>query len=108
MPVWHKGQSGNPKGRPPRSRTMSAMLAVEGSKKIGRRTRKEIVAQLLWEFAVSGTVQMGDQLLVADDPLEWFNAVKWIYNHLDGPAPVTDPEDNELVVRIEHRDKPLK
>lgn len=105
MPVWRKGQSGNPKGRPPRNRALSAILARKGDESVDGIPNKEILADLLWRFAKTGEIQLGDITVKAKDADDWLGVVKWIYSHLDGPAPAIDPDDNDMVVRVIREDR---
>jgi len=89
---WQKGQSGNPNGRPPKSRALTEILEQHGNRTLEdadgkRRGGKRIVARALWEIATTGRTT-----LPGDPPLElkvegdgWFDVVKWLYQHIDGP-----------------------
>jgi hypothetical protein len=105
MPKWTKGQSGNPYGRPPKDRMLSSILAAKANDQTGEVTNKDLVAARLWQFATSGHVELDGQTLKADSVTEWLNAVRWIYNHIDGPAPVHEPQE-EIVVRVERTPYP--
>ncbi len=98
MPKWRKGQSGNPSGRPLKSRSLSAVLAAKAEE--GEAPNKELVAALLWKFATSGEVDLGGQKLKAESINDWINAVRWMYGHIDGPAPAHELQE-EVVVRVE-------
>jgi len=89
MPAWAKGQSGNPKGRPPKSRAMTALLERAGAKTVelsdGKRIAgRRFVALAMWELATTGQVTMPDGKVWTITPAEWFDAVKWIYAQVDG------------------------
>jgi len=92
-----KGVSGNPKGRPPKERALTAILEKAGNQVITdadgkRRGKKRIVARLLWEVATTGTCAFpdgkgGSRQLQPQNVEEWFDIIKWIYTHIDGAAP---------------------
>ena len=71
---WKKGQSGNPKGRPPKAAILTPLLEIEIEKvcegdKLGR-TYKELIVLATMRLAIKG------------HPV----ALKEIYNRLDGAA----------------------
>ncbi len=51
---WEKGQSGNAGGRPKKDRALTAALDAELDKKIGRKTKRELVAAKVLELALGG------------------------------------------------------
>lgn len=57
---WKPGQSGNPKGRPPKDQTMTDALSLQAP--------KEEIAKKLIEMALDGNVA----------------AIKYIYDRIDG------------------------
>lgn len=105
MPAWKKGQSGNAKGRPPKSRTLSSILAKKAEDIIryqdgSVRAHQEVIADLLWEFATTGKVDLPSGTLVAENVNDWLNAVRWIYTHIDGPATL-NPTPDSVTITIE-------
>lgn len=88
-PNWQPGHSGNPAGRPPKSRALTAILEAAGNVTVdadGKRTaRKRVTATLLWELATTGRATFPDGTVLQADPADWLNAVKWLYQHIDGP-----------------------
>ena len=89
VPQWQPGQSGNPKGRPPKARAMTALLERAGAKTVempdGKRIAgRRFVASAMWEMATTGQVTMLDGQVWKVTPAEWFDAVKWIYAQVDG------------------------
>lgn len=87
---FRPGQSGNPKGRPPKNRALTEILSVAGAKSLkvdgksiaGRR----LVAQLAWEMVTTGAITFpgseGSRWVSTED---WLAAVKWLYGQIDGP-----------------------
>jgi hypothetical protein len=98
------GQSGNPKGRPPKERALTEILEragkttveVEGKKISGQR----LVAHLAWELATTGQVALPNGVVLEAELDDWLNAVKWLYAQIDGPPKqgleVTGPDGEGL------------
>lgn len=83
---WAKGQSGNPKGRPPKQRALTSLLEAAGNRRDQSGVaRKRQLAELVWQFAVSGSATLPDGRSLRADAGEWLAVVKWLYAHIDGP-----------------------
>lgn len=82
---FKKGEVANPKGRPPKGRALTELLTKAGSK--GKRNEK--LAELVWAFATEGKVTVGGRTYKAEDIGDLLAAWKWIYSHIDGPAPAS-------------------
>ena len=116
MSAWTPGASGNRRGRPPKGRALTELMEKAGSKTVLRGdkkvARKTILAEMLWEAAMSGKVTFETnpdpcvtvsrtEALAID---EWFDIAKFIYSHVDGP-PKTGlldslPEDATVEVKL--------
>src|SRR3990172_2168720 len=92
---FQPGQSGNPNGRPPKSRALTALLEKAGGRKISVLqpdgsirliSRKALLADLLWSLALTGQVTLPDGTRVNVTSAEELFAVwQFIYKHIDGP-----------------------
>lgn len=86
---WTKGKSGNPNGRPPKSRALTEILEKAGNQTVevdGKKvTGKRVVASLLWQVATTGTAKFPDGTLLSVAPQDWLSVVKFIYTQVDGP-----------------------
>lgn len=99
---WVKGQSGNPKGRPPKGLAITEALREIGNLKVefvddsegntetdtdgeGERivTYREALAEMLWDAAQDGVIQFGDGREVKLNAREWFEIVKWIKEQVE-------------------------
>ena len=86
------GQSGNPNGRPPKSRTWTALIEKAGSKTIDvkgqdtKTSRKRFLAESVMEAVTLGRIQFADGTTLEIESFnEWRDFVKWVYTHIDGP-----------------------
>ena len=89
MAKFQKGQSGNPNGRPPKSRALTEILEAAGNKTIdydGKRTaRKRVLASLLWEASTTGEATLPNGTVLELGASDWFAVVKMLYSQIDGP-----------------------
>jgi hypothetical protein len=94
--TFQPGQSGNPRGRIPKDRALTSILARLGEQRVpvdGRKVAaKTFVAMKVWELITSGQVTLTDRVLKLDDGKEWLAAVQWLYTHVDGPPRPAEPE----------------
>lgn len=104
------GKSGNPKGRPPKERALTALLEAAGSTTIevgGKKVAgKRLVASLAWELAATGKVTLPDGRIMHADITDWLAAVKWLYGQVDGPpkqmTEVSGPGGGPVLIRNYH------
>ena len=96
---FKKGQSGNPNGRPPKSRALTDLLRREGSAQVSHDGRKlgggELLALLLWQIATAGKAKFPDGTVLEVGPRDWLETVKWLYAQIDGPPPRPLPDEDE-------------
>ena len=90
------GASGNPNGRPPKSRALTDILLAVGKVKCsdgngGQIERKKLLAEMVWQLAVAGevTFHAGNRAWGASRTFElpaaqWFEVVRWMFDQIDG------------------------
>lgn len=115
------GQSGNPKGRPPKQRALTQLLERAGKKKVesgGASVQAvRVFAEKVWQGLTTGSLDFG---LAPDgtprqinlNGKEWVALAKLVMDQIDGPPepikadpePLAPPTLN--IVVIPSRDKP--
>ena len=90
MAKFEKGKSGNPNGRPPKSRALTEILEAAGNKTVKRDgqkaiARKRLLADLMWQLVAEGKAELPNGKILQPDPKDWLETLKWIYRHIDGP-----------------------
>lgn len=93
---FQKGASGNPRGRVPKQRALTAILQAELGKAVdladGQRVAaKKQVASLVAEFVATGRVTFPDGRMMESKSIdEYFAVVRWLYRHVDGEKTQVD------------------
>jgi hypothetical protein len=88
---FQPGQSGNPAGRPPKTRAFADLLkgqALKASTLKGRDqlSNQELWAELVWEAILSGRIKFpGTNRYKSLDMRTWVMLVKLLCDHVDGP-----------------------
>jgi hypothetical protein len=107
---WAKGQSGNPKGAPPKSRALTALLERAGSRTVevdGKKVSgKRWLADALWQLTTTGTVTLPTGRVLVVEPKDWLETVKWLYVHIDGPAKQQTEHEGAITVHVVYDDSP--
>lgn len=101
------------RGMPKGNREVAAAIAAAGDALVmtedGRyASRRDVVANAVWEVLLTGELTLSDGSAVRVDSIsEWFSILKWVGAHLDGP-PVTlaDARSTNMVVRVVYDEEP--
>lgn len=105
--AFKKGQSGNAKGRPPKNRTLTAILEKAGNTKhvVGGKpvAAKKLMADLLWEAAATGKVTEPDGTTVTVEMGDRLGIIRFLYQHIDGPPKdgPTGDENDPIHIRMD-------
>ena len=102
-----KGRTNNPNGRPPKNRSLSAILETALGKTFdyeGKRVNgKRILAEMLANAAITGRVRFPDD---TEDSVisikDWIGLVQWMYERVDGKPkqPLTGEGDEPFRILV--------
>ena len=83
-----KGQSGNPNGRPPKSRALTDGLetalnksVLHGDKKIAA---KKVMTAIMVELITNWEVRIGSKVYKVQSVKEWVELCKFVFSQIDG------------------------
>lgn len=93
---WTKGESGNPNGRPPRSRALAELLGRASLKRYASvqpdgstksvQARK-IFAERVWQGLATGEIVFNDKTKIELIGRDYIALAQIVLTHLDGPVP---------------------
>lgn len=92
-----KGVSGNPKGRPPKSRAMAELLNRSLNRMVQvddehRISGKKLLAQLVTEAIVTGKLTFpGEGQPTTLSNKDWIEFTRWAFQYLDPPVSKVAP-----------------
>lgn len=105
---WKAGQSGNPKGRPAKRRPLNDVLRLAGETLVyvggEPMEAQEVLAKAVWQYVLTGEVQLMGKKLKAGSAGEWASMVKWLYTHMQLGGLATDEASPEVLVRVVRED----
>ena len=82
------GQSGNPRGRPPKKRALTNLLERGGNVKIqteqGEISAKKVMVARIWEGLATGQMTFGN-ISIALENDEYISLIKLVLSQVDGP-----------------------
>jgi len=102
------GQSGNPNGRPVKSRALTEILEKAGNKTIkvdGKGiSGKRLYAKRLWELINTGKITLDGRVYKVESAKEWTEIILKMLSHIDGPAKGELDFDGVIHFLVEYAD----
>ena len=113
MAKFQPGQSGNPSGRPPKSRALSDLLTKALSRTVSVNDRrvsgKRLLAALVSEGLTTGKVTFpGEEKPSTIGIKDWIEFVKWAYQYLEPPITkneISGADGGKLIIALEYINK---
>lgn len=89
---WKRGQSGNPKGRPPKKRALTALLERTAVTKFADTAgnpvaAKKLFAEHIWEGLATGQICFADGAKIILDDNSYVALAKMVLGQIDGAPP---------------------
>ncbi len=86
-----RGQSGNPKGRNPKSRALTEILEVAGRQKMPTESGdlvepRRLLARMLWAVLTTGETELPSGETLRFSAKDWLETAKFVYSQIDGPV----------------------
>ena len=105
MAKFQPGQSGNPAGRPPKSRALSDTLEKALAKTVqtedGNISGKRLLAMLVAQAVTTGKVQFpGEESASVLGVKDWIAFVQWAYQYLEPPITRQEIDANVNVINV--------
>jgi hypothetical protein len=91
--TWQPGQSGNPRGRPPKSRALTALLEQAGSRRIpaddggAKLARRQLLARHIWQGLTEGEITFPNGRTLFLDAGDYLALARLVLTQIDGPPP---------------------
>ncbi len=86
---FQPGVSGNPKGRPPKKRTLTNLLEKVANRKFTAEgeeiAAKQLFAAHIWEGLATGKITFPDSSILQLDSTSYINLAKFALGQIDGP-----------------------
>ena len=84
--TWQKGKSGNPRGRPKKSRALTALLEKYGGKRLPDSTEvaRTAFARHVWEGLTCGQIKFDDGRVIGLDASDYISLAKMVLTQIDG------------------------
>ncbi len=87
--AWKPGQSGNPRGRPPKKRALTTLLEKGGNVKYAIEDEeiaaKKVFAAHVWEGLATGKIEFGNNEKIVLDGSQYIALAKLVLGQIDGP-----------------------
>jgi hypothetical protein len=107
--AWKPGESGNPRGKPPKARALTEQLKraikkplidIDGKKKAGNL----VLGRILHDLIVNGEAMLPNGKTMVASPKDYVDVIKWLYAQVDGPPKaeldVNLPDGKQIEINV--------